>query len=73
MSAGGASKQQPDAVEASKRWPGKERKFTRLWQPTRLNGWNGVCREGEIHYIHSASLAHEDGIVFMYELCAARQ
>ena len=30
-------------------------------------------REGEIHYVHSASLAYEDGIVFMSEPSAARQ
>ena len=30
-------------------------------------------REREIHYVHSASLAYEDGIVFMSEPSAARQ
>ena len=30
-------------------------------------------REREIHYIHSASLAYEDGIVFMSEPSAAGQ
>ena len=30
-------------------------------------------REREIHYVHSASLAYEDGIVFMSEPFAARQ
>ena len=30
-------------------------------------------REREIHYVHSASLAYEDGIVFMSEPAAARQ
>ena len=30
-------------------------------------------REGEIHYVHSASLAHEDGIVFVSEPSTARQ
>ena len=28
-------------------------------------------REREIHYVHSASLAYEDGIVFMSEMCWA--
>ena len=30
-------------------------------------------RGREIHYVHSASLAYEDGIVFMSEPSAARQ
>ena len=30
-------------------------------------------KEREIHYVHSASLAYEDGIVFMSEPSAARQ
>ena len=30
-------------------------------------------REREIHYVHSASLAYEDGIVFMSEPSTARQ
>ena len=30
-------------------------------------------REREIHYVHSASLAYEDGIVFMSEPSAAKQ
>ena len=30
-------------------------------------------RERESHYVHSASLAYEDGIVFMSEPSAARQ
>ena len=30
-------------------------------------------REREIHYVHSASLAYEDGIMFMSEPFAARQ
>ena len=30
-------------------------------------------REKEIHYVHSASLAYEDGIVFMSKPAAARQ
>ena len=30
-------------------------------------------REREIHYVHSASLAYEDGIVFISEPFAARQ
>ena len=30
-------------------------------------------REREIHYVHSASLAYEDGIVFMSGPSAARQ
>ena len=37
---------------------------------------DGTCnreREREIHYVHSASLAYEDGIVFMSEPSAVRQ
>ena len=30
-------------------------------------------REREIHYVHSASLAYEDGIVFMSDRFAARK
>ena len=43
-----------------------------------VSGERGVkldnkAREREIHYVHSASLAYEDGIVFMSEPSAARQ
>ena len=30
-------------------------------------------REREVHYVHSASLAYEDGVVFTSEPSAARQ
>ena len=37
-----------------------------------LKGFDHRLRERDIHYVHSASLAVEDGIVFMSEPSAAR-
>ena len=42
------------------------------WRVHKLSGEERE-REREIHYVHSASLAYEDGIVFKSEPSAARQ
>ena len=59
----------------------KRESFTTSIQPAWLMR-TGLCsclgllqqgQEREVHYVHSASLAHEDGIVFMSEPSVARQ
>ena len=40
--------------------------------PERMGSLKAAVKR-QIHYVHSASLAHEDGIVFMSEPSAARQ